>query len=136
MPDGTPIPVAAALLFRDGKLLITQRRPSDHLPNLWEFPGGKVEPDETFESCLAREIHEELGLEIRVGALVEDLTHTYPEKAVRIRFFRCEWLGGEARAIHCQAFAWVTRRELSGFSFPAADAQLIQRLKDGSVWAD
>ena len=91
-----PIDVAAALIFRNGKLLITQRRPDDHLPNLWEFPGGKVEPGETFEQCLVREIREELAIEISVGQLVEDLTHTYPEKTVRLCFFNCRLISGDA----------------------------------------
>src|SRR3954470_20029386 len=80
-----PIDVAAALIFHHGELLITQRRPDDHLPNLWEFPGGKVESGETFEACLIREIREELAIEISVGDLVEDLTHSYLEKTVRLR---------------------------------------------------
>jgi len=134
MLASTPIQVAAALLFHDGKLLITQRRSDDHLPNLWEFPGGKVEPGETFEVCLAREIREELGIEISVGALVEDLTHTYPEKTVRLRFYNCRFISGEPRAIHCQAFKWVAREELSQYEFPAADAHLIDGLFSGALW--
>ena len=130
-----PIQVAAALIFHAGKLLITQRRCNDHLPNLWEFPGGKVEPGETFESCLVREIREELGIEISVGALVEDLTHSYPEKTVRLRFYNCRFVSGEPRAIHCQAFKWVSREELSQYKFPAADAHLIHGLVSGELWA-
>src|SRR5436853_6359013 len=103
----SPIHVAAGLIFDNGRLLITQRRPEDHLPNLWEFPGGKVEAGETFEHCLVREIREELGIEIAVGRMVEDLTHCYPEKTVRLRFFECRLVSGEARAIHCQDFRWV-----------------------------
>jgi mutator protein MutT len=125
--------VAAALVFHKGKLLITQRRPDDHLPNLWEFPGGKVEPGETFERCLVREIREELGIEISVGELVEDLTHTYPEKTVRLRFFSCRLLSGEAKPIHVQALRWIARDELRNFDFPAADAKLIERLSS-SDW--
>jgi mutator protein MutT len=71
------IDVAAGLVFREGKLLITQRHPEAHLGGLWEFPGGKREPGETFERCLARELREELGIEIQVGELVESLTHAY-----------------------------------------------------------
>jgi mutator protein MutT len=130
------IDVAAALIFHNGKLLITQRRKHDHLPNLWEFPGGKVEPGETFETCLQREIQEELGLQISVGELVEDLTHAYPEKTVRLRFYRCRLLRGEPRAIHCQAFQWVTREEIPRFKFPAADAHLIDGLVSGKLWQD
>lgn len=123
------IDVAAALIFHNGKLLITQRRPDDHLPNLWEFPGGKLEPNETWEQCLRREIREELGVEIEVRELVEDLTHTYPEKTVRLRFYCCRLVSGEPQAIHVQALRWVTREELSNFKFPAADAQLLEHLR-------
>jgi mutator protein MutT len=125
-----PIDVAAALIFERDKLLITQRRADDHLPNLWEFPGGKVEPGETFQACLVREIREELGIEISVCDLVEDLTHSYPEKTVRLRFYRCALISGEAKAIHVQDLRWVTREELKQYEFPAADAKLIARLAD------
>jgi mutator protein MutT len=128
MGQQQPIDVAAALIFHDGKLLITQRRPDDHLPNLWEFPGGKVEPGETFEGCLTREIREELGIEISVGKLVEDLTHTYPEKTVHLCFFDCRLISGEPKAIHVQDLRWIRRNELRNFEFPAADAKLIDRL--------
>jgi mutator protein MutT len=122
------IDVAAALICKDDRLLITQRRPEDHLPNLWEFPGGKVEAGETFENCLVREIREELGIEISVGKLVEDLTHSYPEKTVRLRFFECRLVAGDPKPIHCQALRWVARQELRNYEFPAADAKLIERL--------
>src|SRR4051812_6966801 len=123
-----PINVAAALIFRAGKLLITQRRPDDHLPNLWEFPGGKLEPGESFEAALVREIREELGVEISVGAVVEDLTHKYPEKTVRLRFFKCAIHSGAPQPIHVQDLRWITREELRDFKFPAADAKLIEHL--------
>ena len=79
--------VSAALIFHDGKLLITRRHDDAHLGGLWEFPGGKREPDETFEQCLVREIREELGVEISVGKLFESVTHAYPEKTVNLKFF-------------------------------------------------
>src|ERR1041385_284352 len=85
------VEVAAGLVFRNGKLLITQRHPEAHLGGLWEFPGGKREPDESFENCLARELREELGIEVEIGELVESVTHAYPEKTVRLKFFRCHW---------------------------------------------
>ncbi len=84
-----PIEVAAGLVFRGGKLLLTQRHPEAHLGGLWEFPGGKREPGETFEQCLARELEEELGIEVTVGELIESITHVYPERTVHLRFFRC-----------------------------------------------
>jgi len=69
------VEVSAALIFRDGKLLITQRHARSHLGGLWEFPGGKREAGETFEGCLVREIREELGVEISVGELFEEIVH-------------------------------------------------------------
>jgi A/G-specific adenine glycosylase len=130
------IDVAAGLVFHAGKLLITQRRAADHLGGLWEFPGGKVEPGESFKSCLRRELHEELGISVSVGTELEEITHAYPEKTVRLKFFACRLEAGEAEPIHCAALAWVTRPELRAYSFPAADARLLQKLENlPSLWA-
>lgn len=128
------IEVAAGLIFRDGKLLITQRHPDAHLGGLWEFPGGKREPGETFEACLRRELREELGCDVEVLELVESLTHAYPEKTVHLRFHRCRWLAREPRPLECAAVRWVTREELSRFQFPAADARLLQCLQQPAAW--
>ncbi len=124
------IDVAAGLVFREGKLLITQRLADAHLGGLWEFPGGKREAGESFEACLARELQEELGIEVEVRELVESITHTYPEKTVHLRFFRCAWQRHEAQALGCSAFKWVSQDELRRYSFPAADARLLLKLAD------
>src|SRR4051812_6196284 len=129
------IEVAAGLVFRDGKLLITQRYPDAHLGGLWEFPGGKREPNETFAQCLVRELREELGIEVEVGERIEVITHEYPEKKVLLEFFRCRWLANEPQPLGCPAFAWITRDELSRYEFPAADAQLLERLRvEDGLW--
>ena len=127
--DRKVIEVAAGLVFRDGLLLITQRRPGDHLGGLWEFPGGKRESNETFEQCLARELAEELGIDVEVRELVDTISHDYPEKSVHLQFYRCRWLRYEPRKIHVHDFAWVTREQLSTYEFPAADAQLLALLR-------
>jgi len=123
------IDVSAALVFKNGKLLITQRHPDVHLGGLWEFPGGKREGDETFEQCLVREIREELAVEIAVGELFADITHAYPEKSVHLKFFICRLVSGEPEARGCAAIQWVGRHELDDYEFPAADAQLLEKLK-------
>ena len=117
-------------------MLITQRHADAHLGGLWEFPGGKRECDESFESCLARELREELGIEVRVGELVETIEHDYGDKRVRLEFYRCEWLANEPQALGCPAFAWIERGHLVNYGFPAADARLIQRLqRETTLWA-
>ena len=135
LPEKPTVEVAAGLIFRDGKLLITQRYAEAHLGGLWEFPGGKREPNESFAECLKRELAEELGIETEVDELVQKITHPYPEKTVTLEFYRCKWLAGEPQALGCPDFCWVTRSELKRYSFPDADAQLVQRLiAEGSFW--
>jgi mutator protein MutT len=131
---GPVLEVAAALVFREGKLLITQRPAGGHLAGLWEFPGGKREGRETFERCLARELREELGIEVEVGSRVATVTHEYPDKAVYIEFFRCRWTRYEPQPLGCPDFRWVTASELDSFAFPAADAQVIQKLLKSPEW--
>jgi mutator protein MutT len=127
-PQAT-IEVSAGLVFRNGKLLITRRHPDAHLGGLWEFPGGKREPNESFEQCLVRELREELGIEVNVEDLVESLTHAYPEKTVVLKFYRCRWIQNEPRAIDCLDFKWITPGELGDYEFPAADTRLLQMLQ-------
>src|ERR1041385_8157998 len=124
-----PIEVSAGLIFRDGRLLITQRHADAHLGGLWEFPGGKREPNETFKECLIRELREELGIEVEFGELVESLTHAYPEKIVELRFFRCRWKQNEPRTLGCLDLKWISAAELLDYEFPAADARLLQQLQ-------
>jgi len=127
---GKIIEVSAALIFHQGRLLITQRQAAAHLGGLWEFPGGKREPGESFEACLVREIHEELAVEIAVDELFEEVTHAYPEKTVHLKFFICRLLKGEPQAIGCAAFHWAAKKELANFEFPAADRQLLKKLEE------
>lgn len=124
------IEVAAGLVFRAGKLLITQRAMEAHCGGLWEFPGGKREPGETFEQCLRRELLEELDMEVRVGSLIDRVVHEYPEKCVDLHFYRCEWLAREPRLVECRDLAWVLPEQLSQYTFPAADACLVTKLRN------
>jgi len=128
------IEVSAGLIFREGKLLITQRRAQDHLGGLWEFPGGKRERNETDQACLRRELREELGVEVEVGELLETITHDYVVKSVCLRFFRCALRKNEPRPLACPALAWVTPEELVNFAFPAADAKLLAKLRTSPEW--
>ena len=123
------IEVSAALIFHGGQLLITQRHAKSHLGGLWEFPGGKREAGETFEQCLVREIREELGVEISVGELFEEIRHDYPEKSVHLKFFICQLISGEPQPLDCAAVKWIYKAQFDVHEFPAADAQLLEKLK-------
>ena len=134
MPFKASIEVAAALIFDSDRLLIAQRPPGVHLEGLWEFPGGKREPGETYESCLLREIREELGCEVLVGPMLHEAEHAYPEKCVRIRFFQCQLVSGIPEPLECAALRWVSPGSLGQFQFPEADMALIEQLKMHPEW--
>jgi 8-oxo-dGTP diphosphatase len=125
-----PVDVVAAVIERAGRILIARRLAGGHLGGLWEFPGGKRRAGETAEAALVREIREELDAAVAVGELLDDVTWAYPEKTVRLRFFRCA-LTGEPRAAEGQQIAWVRPAELGGYDFPPADAGLVARLRRG-----
>jgi 8-oxo-dGTP diphosphatase len=131
-----PIEVAAALLFRDGSLLITQRPHGSHLAGLWEFPGGKREPGEGWKECLRRELLEELGVGTEVGPLFEEIVHPYPNKSVHLRFYLAKLTSGEPRPLGCAAVAWVDPAGLDQYEFPSADATIVERLRTTpSLWS-
>lgn len=122
-----PIVVVAAIILRDGRYLLSRRLSGTHMAGLWEFPGGKCEPGESHEACLAREIHEELGVGSRVGDEVFRTEHSYPERTVHLFFHSCD-LDDEPKPVLGQELRWVTRAELLTLDFPAADAELIHLL--------
>ncbi len=124
------VEVVAAVIERDGRILITRRVDGAHLGGLWEFPGGKRRAGESPEEALRREIREELDTAVAVGELIETVDWTYPDKTVRLHFYHCA-LRGEARPLEGQEMAWVTPAELAGYDFPPADAVLVTRLGRG-----
>lgn len=121
------IVVAAAVVERDGALLLTRRLDGTHLAGTWEFPGGKCEDGEPLEACLRRELLEELGVDADVGAEVFVVRHAYPEKTVQLHFFACQ-LRGEPRPLLGQEMRWVPRSALPALQFPEADRELIAGL--------
>jgi 8-oxo-dGTP diphosphatase len=130
----TRIVVTAAVIERDGRLLVTERPKGVHLEGFWEFPGGKCEPGETLRACLGRELHEELGVQAVVGAELLATTHAYPERTVELHFIRCELTGDPVPRLG-QEMRWVAVRDLGSLPFPPADRELIEllmRSADGS----
>jgi 8-oxo-dGTP diphosphatase len=133
--SGVIVEVAAGLVFRHGLLLLTQRLPGKHLAGLWEFPGGKREIGETWETCLARELREELGIESWIERSYAEVKYSYPERTVHLRFYLCRITEGEPRAAGCAALAWVDRQSLTQYSLPPADQALVERiLADDAIW--
>ncbi len=124
------IEVVAAVIERGGRILIARRPRASHLAGLWEFPGGKPKPGETPQEALRREITEELGAAVTVGELLETVEWAYPDKRVRLSFYRCA-IEGEPRPLEGQEIAWVMPAELDRYQFPPADASLIGRLSRG-----
>ncbi len=138
LPEGevpSVLEVAVAMIEQEGRVLITQRLPTDSFGGHWEFPGGKVNPGETLEACLAREIQEELGIAIAVGAKALVVEHPYPHRTIRLHCFSCRLLSGEPQTIECAAWRWVLPQELSDFSFPPASAPMIELLRRKGVGA-
>jgi mutator protein MutT len=127
VPSNLAIPVMAAVIERGGRFLVTRRLEGTHLPGYWEFPGGKCNPGETHEACLARELREELGIDARIGAEIVAIEHAYPERTVRLHFYRCE-IAGDPRPLLNQEMRWVSRDEMRTLAFPEADRKLIELL--------
>jgi A/G-specific adenine glycosylase len=126
-----PLVVAIALIEREGRYLITKRLPEDSFGGLWEFPGGKLDPGEKLEGCLAREIREELGVEVTVGTPVQTVEYKYTTRLLRFHCFACTIREGEPRPIECSEIRWVTAAELDGFTFPPASGPIIKKLQGG-----
>lgn len=128
MSEKKTIRVVAAEIERDGRFLITQRRPTASLPLLWEFPSGKVEQGETDSDALVREIREEMDIEVEVGKLSMFIKHEYPEYNIDLCVYRCTLLSDAITPRRVHDWRWVTASEMDGYEFPPADAQTIAKL--------
>ncbi len=124
--------VTAAIIQRGGRMLIARRLTAAHGAGGWEFPGGKVEPGETREACLAREIEEELGLSIKVGGLFAEVVHEYPNRTIRLVAYEAEIVGGKLVVSDHEEIAWVRPAELENFEFLPADVPIVRKLAAGS----
>lgn len=123
---------AVALIDADGRVLLAQRPEGKALAGLWEFPGGKVEPGETPEAALIRELHEELGIETWTSCLapLTFASHSYDGFHLLMPLYACRrWQGAVQQREH-QALAWVRARDLAAFPMPPADLPLIPILRD------
>lgn len=131
--ESSPIPhkmIGVAVIWNEeGLVLIDKRKPDGLLGGLWEFPGGKVEPGETVQACIQREIHEELGIEIEVRDRVITIDHAYSHFKVTLDVFNCGLIRGVPSAIECDEVRWVTLEEIEHFPFPKANEKIIDAIK-------
>lgn len=122
--------IGVAVIWNDQKqILIDRRRPEGAMGGLWEFPGGKIEPGETIQECIQREISEELGIVIEVGKHLITIDHSYTNLRVTLTVHHCRHLTGVPQPLESDEIRWVSLEELEHFTFPKANTQIIAALK-------
>ena len=122
------IRVVAALIEREGRYLITQRRSTAVLPLLWDFPGGRVEAGETDGTALAREVLERLGVRVEVGQLISFVNHPYERYAVDLYLYECTLQDDRIRCLAVNDYAWVTSEEMETYRFTPGDEASMSQL--------
>jgi mutator protein MutT len=121
----------AAIWNQAGQILIDRRKVGGTMGGLWEFPGGKIEPGETVEACIVREIREELAIEITVGEQLISIEHTYPTFHLTLTVHHCQHISGIPRPIESEEIRWVNIGDLNNYQFPAANIAIINALQSG-----
>lgn len=120
--------VTAAILEKDGRIIIAQRKNSDHLSGLWEFPGGKIEPGETPEACLARELKEEFDIDVAIGEFLGSNVHEYDHISIELMAYQASWVAGAITMNDHKAYRWITVDQLTEFDFTPADVPFVDML--------
>jgi 8-oxo-dGTP diphosphatase len=128
--------VTAAVIVHNGKILLTKRKADVPYPLLWEFPGGKVEPGEDPRDCIVREIREELAIEVAVTGIYEVVYYKYPERAVLVLAYRCQWLSGEIIDLDVTEHRWTRPGDLMRFQLLPADLPLAEKICEEFAGAD
>lgn len=122
------IPCGVAIIRRNREFLISQRNENDTFGSFWEFPGGKKNPDETFEECVRRETREELGIDVHVDKKFMELRREFKDRVIWLNFFLCSFVSGDPQPLDCQKVQWADVLELKNFNFPPANEIVIQNL--------
>jgi len=126
--------VVAALILRDTQVFICQRKAGTAMGLQWEFPGGKIEPGETPEQALRRELEEELGIEAKIGPFITEVQHNYRNGgSIHLRFFAVYHFEGDMQNRIFQDMRWANLRDLPAYNFLAADRKFIRDLAQGKI---
>lgn len=128
------IEVSAAIIVSNDKILITKRGKSKSLANLWEFPGGKVEENESYEDCVVREIKEELNINIKVNRHYVTNEHQYDFGTIKLIAFIADLESGTIELAEHADFAWVELKKLKEYEFAPADIPIIRKLEEDNIW--
>ena len=121
--------VAGVIKNEEGKILITQRNLKKAQGGLWEFPGGKIELNETKENAIVREIKEELDIDIQVEQYLSEKVFNYPEKDINLIALECKKVNGEIKLLEHEDYRWIDNSELGDFEFAPADMFIVEKLK-------
>lgn len=124
------IEVVAAMIRKDGRFLICQRPEGKNCASMWEFPGGKVEPGETNEAALAREIREELRCGIAVREKLAETTHAYPSIEIHLTLYAADLTEGAPECLEHARIAWIGMGEAANYTFCPADAKLMRAMSE------
>lgn len=124
--------VVAAVIRRDGDVLLCRRRLTDRHPGKWEFPGGKLEPGESIEQCLRRELREELDVDARAGATLWETRHDYGDLCVDLTFVAVSAIDREPRNLCFAEVRWVRLEAIESYDLLEADRDMASRLRHGA----
>ena len=119
------IEVVAGIIYKDDKFLIAQRNLKKSQGGLWEFPGGKIEKNETGEEALIREIKEEFNADIKVDSYVGENVHHYPEKDIKLLFYKARLISDKIELLEHEDYKWITKNEKDNFEFDPADKEVF-----------
>lgn len=115
------IEVVAGIIYKNNKFLIAKRNIKKSQGGLWEFPGGKIEKNETYEQALIREIKEEFNADIKIDRYIGENIHNYPEKEIKLIFYKATLLSEKIQLIEHEDYKWITKQEKEKFEFAEAD---------------
>ena len=127
------VQVTAAILVKNGRIIIAQRKSDDHLAGKWEFPGGKIEAGETPQACLKRELKEEFQIEVSVGEFLGSNVYHYEHISIELLVYRTCWDSGDIKLRDHTACRWISPAALGQYDFAPADIPFVEKLRRGEI---